>query len=161
MIDGNQLLRLEFVTDQVEDIAPVRAFPNLQELSMTGKVGKKGKLTDLEPLRGMALVHLNISNNKVENLDAVRKMPLTTLYINNTLVRDLSPLRDCKDLSIFVCWGTRVNNLSPLRDLPLRGLDIHEVFDPQRDLEMLKGIKTLEHINGLTREEFFKNQLKK
>jgi hypothetical protein len=52
------------------------------------------------------------------------------------------------------CHQSRVTNLSPLTESPLR--DIHCDFNSGRDTMLLKAIKTLELINGKAAAEFWK-----
>jgi hypothetical protein len=70
---------LQFVTDHVTDISPVRALTGLRTLDCRGGGGYygeiKGRLADLSPLQDMKL---------------------TTLICGGTQVVDLSPLKDMK-----------------------------------------------------------------
>jgi hypothetical protein len=47
-----------------------------------------------------------------------------------------------------------VSDLSPLKDTPLRELGCN--FEPERDAEILRSIKTLENITGKPAAEFWK-----
>jgi len=49
--------------------------------------------------------------------------------------------------------------LSPLKDLPLTNIECD--FQPERDAEILRSIKTLETINGKPAAEFWKEVEKK
>ena len=64
---------------QVRDVSPVRALPNVAYLTFGCPGYRLGKLSDLSPLRGMALKNLNI---------------------HRTIVSDLAPLADCPTLTI-------------------------------------------------------------
>ena len=52
------------------------------------------------------------------------------------------------------CRKTRVTDLSPLEDLPLKTLDCD--IDPERDGTVLRSIKTLEQINDRPAAAFWK-----
>ncbi len=178
-----QVTGLTFSSDNVIDISPVRAFEGLKklecfgssELAPGGNVVGKGKLADLSPLRGksltslacfctqvpdlsplkgMALSYLNIGCTNVADLSPLKNMPLKFLHCDRTEVSDLSPLKGMK-LEDFTCNDTKVVDLSPLRRMPLKALWCD--FEPERDTELLRSIKTLETINGKPAAEFWKD----
>jgi tRNA A-37 threonylcarbamoyl transferase component Bud32 len=177
-IDMDVVTSLEFLTDNVLDISPVRALAGLQSLDCSGSVTSKGKLGrkffDLSPLNGMNLTRLNCNRTKVADLSPLKDMKLATLGCAHTQVSDLSPLKGMP-LTLLVCGDTKVSDLSPLKDMPLTGLhlqgvpvfdlsplkgtpikEIHLTFDRKRDAEILRSIKTLEIINGKPAAEFWK-----
>ena len=93
---------LQFCTDNVTDISPVRALAGLKNLSCggsslsnisseSGLVGS-GKLVDLTPLKGMPLTELDCGQTQVTDLTPLKGMPLTTLTCRLTQVSDLTPL---------------------------------------------------------------------
>ena len=79
-IQNGVVTLLDFRTDHVTDISPVRALAGLQALYCTGREGN-GKLADLSPLAGMKL---------------------ETLMCGGNSVSDLSPLTGCRCRSFFV-----------------------------------------------------------
>ncbi len=89
---------MEFSTDEVTNISPVRALPALVILHCTGSAPGTGKLTDLSPLRGMKLVHLDITHNPVRDVSPLRDLPLETLKFDDRPDQDLTPLREIKTL---------------------------------------------------------------
>lgn len=151
-IDGGVVTGLVFLTDNVTDISPLRALPELQRLTCHGTPGK-GQLADLSPLKNMKLTHLGCYFTKVADLLPLKGMPLTTLECNGTQVADLSPLKDMKLTALF-CPYTKVTDLSPLKGMPLKELSCD--FKPERDAEILRSIKTLETINDKPAKEFWK-----
>jgi Leucine-rich repeat (LRR) protein/tRNA A-37 threonylcarbamoyl transferase component Bud32 len=207
---------LDFTTDNVTDLSPVRALPELEQLTCKGSAAGKGKVYDLSPLRGTHLQDLDCSNNAVRDLSSLKGLPLrhlafaatqvadltsltgmplakvtcsetrvadlspltdaplTALDCQRTRVADLSPLRG-KQLQSLDCTATRVADLSPLRGVPLRelhcartgvddlsplpGLPLKELtcnFWAERDAGVLRGIKTLQKINGKSAAAFWK-----
>jgi hypothetical protein len=90
------------------------------------------KVSDLSPLKGMPLKHLNFAHSQVTDLLALPGMPLVELW----------------------CNGTKVSDLSPLKRMPLKRLWCD--FKPERDARILRPIKTLETINGKPAKEFWK-----
>ncbi len=200
VIQDGAVTGLSFSPDQVTDLTPVRVFAGLKRLACTGT--KQGKLTDLSPLKGMAIEILQLSGNQIKDLTPLRGMPalrvlhltdnpltdlaplaqlpLRELLIDCTRVRDLSPLKGVRlkllhiavtpvrDLSplkgmplewlAFYHTGQRdfrhPVNYAPLKDLPLREVDIE--FVPERDTKLLRSIKSLEIINGQPVAEVWK-----
>jgi Leucine-rich repeat (LRR) protein len=175
-IDGGVVTQLEFLTDDVTDISPVRALTGLRNLICPGSQAGKGKLTDLWPLKDMKLTSLSFWSTNVSDLSPLRGMKLGTLSCGWTKVSDLSPLMDMplfyldvaatfrisdltplkgmKKLTILHCNNSKVADLSPLKGMPLKDLSCD--FKPFRDTEILRSIKTLEKINGKPAAEFWK-----
>jgi Leucine-rich repeat (LRR) protein len=124
-IDNGVVTELQFDSDSVTDIAPVRALHGLKRLQCGGTVAEKGRLfADLSPLKGMQLASLVCGNSQVSDLSPLVEMPLTRLQCGTTRVSDLSPLRGLPltELSIYLC--TEVTDLTPLKDMKLTSLDI-------------------------------------
>jgi hypothetical protein len=156
---------LRFSADQVTNIAPVRALTQLTLLEVKGIYGKKGRLADLSPLRGMGLTILICGETQVSDLSPLKGMPLTTLFCYGTSVSDLSPLRGMP-LTHLNCSGSQVTDLSPLKGMkllilmaeglgvsdlkPLRGMPLTELglFGTKKlsDLSALKGMP-LKYLN--------------
>jgi hypothetical protein len=116
-IEHGEVVGLELLTDDVTDIRPLRALPASKSLACGGSAERKGRLSDLTPLKDMKL---------------------TSLYCYHTQVSDLSPLKDMKLTTLFCSW-TRVADLSPLKGLPLAHLGID--YAPVTDLSVLKDMK--------------------
>jgi hypothetical protein len=60
-----------------------------------------------------------------------------------------------KTLLTLDCRGTKISDLSPLQDAPLKALWCD--FKPERDAEILRSLKTLEKINYKPAAEFWKD----
>ena len=135
-IEDGVLTELQFVTDNVEDISPVRALPGLKNLTCAGTNGD-GKLSDLSPLRGMLLTALNIEDTQVSDLSPIKDMPLTFLRCKCTRVSQLLPLQGMS-LTNLDCDFTLVSDLSPLKGLRLRELWCGDT--QVSDLAPLKGM---------------------
>jgi hypothetical protein len=83
------------------------------------------KVTDLSPVRGMALRHLWFGQTSIKDLSPVQGMPLTVLKFEGAPIADLTPLRNAPLLQHLTCN----------QDLVIPSA------------EMLRSIKTLETIN--------------
>lgn len=137
-INNGVVSELVFWSDQVANIAPVRALKNLERLSCKGSSRERRKLADLRPLQGLALKYLNVDATLVSDLAPLRGMPLNDLYIADTEVADLSPLRGMPLHFLTVARCKQVSDLSPLRGMPLDNL---EVFSTSvRDLSPLSDM---------------------
>jgi serine/threonine protein kinase/Leucine-rich repeat (LRR) protein len=142
-IEHGAVTSLELRTDDVTDLSPLAALPDLQHLHCRGSGLDRGKLSDLSPLKGLRLVTLDISANLVSDLTPLAEMPLRELHLagntvgdlsalkglplevldcSHTLVSDLKPLRGMR-LTSFACAGTAVTDLAPLQKMPLQKLD--------------------------------------
>jgi hypothetical protein len=174
-IEKGRVVGLIFKSAALENLSPIRAFGKLDFLICSGEgcptrcpfsdlAVVKGlplqvlncnatSVADLSPLRGMQLAQLVVVGTYVTDLAPLQGMPVNLLHIALTKVSDLSPLRGAP-LTMLWCFGTRVTDLSPVKDSPLK--DLRCDFDPKRDTEILRSIKTLENINGLPAAEFWK-----
>ena len=146
-IEQGKVVEWVSVSSAVTDLSPLRALPDLRALEVpaewdapTGRFNRSS-LSDLSPLRGMALQRLKIPGTAVRDLSVLRGMPLATLRCDWTEVSDLGPLSGAPlvwldilgtpvtslaplagtPLEFLNCAGTRISDLSPLRDLPLKG----------------------------------------
>jgi serine/threonine protein kinase/formylglycine-generating enzyme required for sulfatase activity len=134
-VEGDAVTGLEFFSDGVTDVSPVRALPRLTTLNCRGRA--PGALSDLTPLKGMRLTTLHVSNTAVSDLSPLKGMPLTHIFFDNTPVADLSPL-DGMSLKVLNCSYTKVSSLAPLKGMSLIVLWCnHSAVD---DLSPLKGM---------------------
>lgn len=132
----------------------VRNCPHLSDLSSLSEVcvrtldlGANDYPVDLSLLAGMPLRRLILSSSRVRDLGPLRTMPLVDLSIAGTQVTDLDPLRGVR-LEYFFLQDTGVPDISPIEGMPLKRFG----FSPQhtmKGIEVLRGIKTLEQIDGL------------
>jgi serine/threonine protein kinase/Leucine-rich repeat (LRR) protein len=135
-IDNGVVTALNFFTDDVTDISPLRALAGLKGLVCKGR--EKGKLADLAPLRSLSLTYLNCNfNRELADLSPLAGLPLRTLSVGDANVSDLAALKGLPltDLGIF---GTKVRDLSPLRGMKLQRLHCYNT--PVRSLEPLAGM---------------------
>ena len=175
-IEKGTVVELNLSTKAVADISPVRALAGLKTLRCQGPAPTKtgGKLSDLTPLRGMALEALTCEYSPLADLGPLRDMPLKDLHIGVTKVTDLSPLKGMKlkilnisenevvdlsplaDMPLEVLWCAHgpVTDLAPLKGLPLTSLECD--FEPKRDGAILRSIKTLQTINYQPAAKFWK-----
>jgi hypothetical protein len=153
-IENGAVTELAFSTLVVRDLSPLRDLGGLRRLNLSPWPGQAGRgvLADLSPLKGMALTTLNCANTQVSSLLPLYGMKLESLQCNNTAISDLLAL-DEMPLKALNCSGTRVTDLLPLAALSLKELQCD--FDADRDSVLLRGIKTLEKINGLPAAAFW------
>ena len=182
-IEAGVVTELKLITDEIIDISPVRALQGLVslKLSATPLPGKRGKLSDISPLRGLPLTHLDLGCTEVTNIEVVREMPLKDLSLDRVPVTDLSPLTG-KVLKSLHFGGTKVKSLS---EVPIASSEVIHCHLPQIsdkselqrwgvrfldlwgvpatvDPERLRELKPpLSRVNGKPLEEFLKDVEKK
>jgi len=145
----DRLWDLTLHVDRVHDLSPVRSLSGLRTLRCLGTEGKRdqGALTDLTPLKGLALYNLVIRHAPVKDLTPLEGMELRRLTLLGLAIDDLTPLqtlsnlydlnassagvRDLRPLARLpltqlILWGTAVTDLTPLREVPLSMLECRE-----------------------------------
>ena len=159
-IQNGDVTDLQFTTDHVKDISPVRALVRLRRLLMMGTQPGAGSLADLSPLKGMSLNCLNLMNNNVSDLTPLRGMKLERLMLWSWWGSDLTPLEGMP-LKWLNCGGrgqrldltplvgapleslcvnlTQVSDLAPLKDMPLTDLLCQNTL--VSDLAPLRGMR--------------------
>jgi len=123
-IENGVVVGLEFLTDRVHDIQPVRALVGLKSLVCAGTHDgqSNGILADLTPLKGMKLTRLELfQNERIRDLSPLEGMPLEKFHCGRTGVADLGPLAGMP-LQVLICGATPISDLSPLRGMKLREL---------------------------------------
>ena len=147
----------------IRDLRPIRLLPHLQTIEILGgsfsdfadlsglplkrlTLNNNWVLTDLRPLRGMALEKLEIWGFQGTDLSPLAGMPLSILNCGGGYQKlDLTPL---KGMPLkFLCLNcTATEDLSPLRGMPLDKLLFKETL--VANLEPLRGMKVREiHMN--------------
>jgi Leucine-rich repeat (LRR) protein/tetratricopeptide (TPR) repeat protein len=120
------------------DIEPLRGMP-LDHLELNLDVASTTPmLTRLSPLRGMPLSYLNLTGREVDHLESLQGAPLESLYLSGTGVQDLTPLTGTP-LKFLHMAGNPVSDLSPLRGAPLEELVASQTR--LASLEPLRGMK--------------------
>jgi hypothetical protein len=172
IVDG-RVTALNVTSEALVDMSPVRALTSLRTLQFSGLFKDNRsypcRLTDLSPLKGLALTKLNISHSTVKDLSPLKGMPLQSLEFFSAAVKDLSPLAgmpltdlQCSNnpisdleplrgmrLQWFKCMGTSIRDLSPLQNMPLKQINMHACLKV-KDLSPLKGMPLDELVLGGT-----------
>ena len=142
-IDNGVVTEFAVIIDEVTDISPIRALVGLKALTCRGGSFRKGKLSDLSPLKGMMLTKLHFSDSQVFDLSPLVGMPLTYLRCNFTQVPDLSPLKGMQ-LTTLYCANIPNSDLSPLQKMPLKYLNCEDTkvadLSPLYDCKDLKAL---------------------
>ena len=166
---GMSLTWLECHNSPIRDLAPLRGMP-LKWLVCQGShvsdfsplkdspvealgINNTG-ITSLASLGGLRLKFLNCGANPISDLSPLAGMPLTDLNCSRSNVRDLTPVAGMA-LTRLICSRTSIEDLTTLREMPLKELDCD--FRRERDEQILRAIPTLEKINNLPAEEFWRN----
>jgi serine/threonine protein kinase/Leucine-rich repeat (LRR) protein len=123
-ISGGVVTRLDFSSEKVTDLSPVRALAGLTYLRCGGTAGpRSGSIRDLSPLAGLKLTQLYIRESPVVDLSPLAGMPLVVLVCDRAAVADLSPLAGMP-LEELVVTETKVSSLDPLRGMQLKRLEV-------------------------------------
>ena len=142
-IDGDVVTAVGIESPMVSDISPLAALTGLQRLNCGCGRGF-GKLSDLSPLKGMALKELRIGHQPVSDLSPLAGMKLESFYCDHTKVADVSPLAGAL-LKTLICSDTAVTDLSPLAGMAqLQDL----AFTPSH---IVKGIDIVRHMPSIQR----------
>jgi formylglycine-generating enzyme required for sulfatase activity len=146
-ISGDVVSGLRFSTDQVTNIAPVRALARLTSLNVNGT---QGKLADLSPLKGLPLTVLHCARTRVSDLSPLKGMPLKLLECVGTDVSDLTPLIGMPLGGLFCAGCSHLSDLTPLKEMRLNTLDL--TLTGVTDLSPLRGLPlTSLDLHGATR----------
>lgn len=109
-------------TPGVTNISPLRAFTQLQNLSLRHPANPNNydlPISDLSPLAGMKLQSLNAAGTAVQDLSPLRDMPLKALYLRGATVVDLEGIRGMRTLEVLDFMQTQVKDIGPLAGMPL------------------------------------------
>jgi serine/threonine protein kinase len=175
--DDDKVRTFGIITDGISDIRPIRAFPHLRQLDVTGSSVGKGMLTDLSPIKGLPLDALNIWENPnlsdisavrgmklalfqagdtaIEDFSPLEGMPVSVLALNSCKVHDLKPIQTMPKLRHLRCDGCPISTLSPLLQSTVKELTFTYKSD-RGDLEILKKMPQLDWINRRSPSDFFK-----
>jgi serine/threonine protein kinase/predicted RNA-binding Zn-ribbon protein involved in translation (DUF1610 family) len=111
-LNQDRVVEFEFLADNVTDLSPVQAFPELRVLSIPAN--PTGQLADLSPLKGMQLIQLRCNGNtRISDLTPLKGMKLTQLVCFHTNVSDLSPLKDMKLTELLPTAQLMGHNVRP------------------------------------------------
>lgn len=159
-IEFGMVTEFGLITNNVTNVSPVRALPDLRRLRFSGSEGWFGRLSDLSPLKGMQLRELQCRHSNLADLSPLRGIPLMTFDCSYSDVYDLSPLEGLQltslvchacpflsDLSALkgmplgylACAETSVSDLTPLKGLPLATLQCSDL-PWLKDLSPLRGM---------------------
>jgi serine/threonine-protein kinase len=170
--EAEKVLVIEMTGSAITNISPVRILTGLKLKTLSCH---HSNLSDLSPVKGLSISFLGCNSTEVRDLSPLKNMELTGLHIAYTKVTDLSPLRGMHLTSLF-CYNTGICDLTPLKGMPLtllycqgsgitdlsplKGMtsltDLKCDFVPDRDSKILRSIKSLRNINGMSTSEFWK-----
>ena len=167
-IEPELVIRFTVKADEITDLRPVRGLPELKTLTIEGVSPGGGRLTDLGPVAGLPLVFLNVRNNPdLRDLEPLRGMglerlsltdtgvaslaplagsPIRLLDVSGCPVTDLRPVATLPELVTFRCVGCPVESFEPLAGRPI--VHLCADLDPARDAAFLKRLPKLRTLNG-------------
>jgi len=133
-----RLTSLDVIMQRVTDLAPLAGLP-LKHLNVAGN-----GITDLSPLETFAdLDSLAIDGNPVSDIGPVASLTrLKVFSASDTYVEDLTPLAECLGLQYLYINSARVRDVTPLA-----GLELYDCFlknNEIRDFSPLTNVSNLE-----------------
>ena len=138
----------------LRDLSPFRAIREVPFLRTIRSLvlnspphSRLGTIEDLSPLRGINLEGLDLSSNSLKSISPLRGMPLEWLNLGNTNVIELEPLAACRQLRYLSLFRSECQSLEPLRHLQLETLILEETPFDFANLEPLKDMTSLRHLN--------------
>ena len=145
-IEGGVVTRVGVDATYVNDVSPLRAFADLKELSAAAVTYMGGKITDISPLAGLRLEHLDLTHNvETTDIGVLKGMPLKFLRFDYCKVSSVLPLEGSSTLETLRMNQSRVVNLKPLKGITLRVLECSlnkgERGELISDLSPLQGMK--------------------
>lgn len=108
----------------VLDHLPLHALPDLEGKPLEFLSLRNTVVFGLERLRGLPLRTLILSTPLTKDLGPLSELQLETLDLSQSRAGDLAPLAKMKTLRRLVLSGSRVYDLAPVSNLPLRHLDL-------------------------------------
>jgi len=173
-LKGMPLVSIDLLNcGQVRDLTPLQGMP-LTRLHLSGCTGVR----DLTPLRGLPLTFLDLNGcAQVRDLTGLKGLSLTTLSLHGcgavqdlaplygmplTMLRlygcekvqDLTPLHGMPLTTLDLTYCAGVQDLTPLKDLPL--ISLNTPRNRMKGIEVVRRIKSLQAVNGMKAEEFWK-----
>lgn len=94
-------------------------------------------VSDIGPLKGMALQQIDLSGNPISDLSPLKGMPLIGLYLEDTNVEDLTPLAGNTTLKELYVSRTPLRKLSGLEGVPIE--QFNAINSRVEDLSGLAG----------------------
>ena len=137
ILKGAPIHRLNLYGNPVSDLSPLRGMA-IRELVLNDT-----EVTDLSPLQGMPLEMLTLVGTKVADITVLHGMSIRDLHLSNTQVTDMSPLRGMP-LDRLRLGGTPVTDLSPLAEA--KGLTSLTLPPNARNIEFLRVFPRLERL---------------
>ena len=122
-LEGMELVYLKCKAGSLTDISALAGMP-LEEVDFR----ESHSLSDIGPLRGMALSSLGLMYTSVSNLPPLTGMTLSTLDLRGTKVSDLSLLGN-PIVGNLLLIGTPVTDLGPLQNLKVTSLSLDVMAD--------------------------------
>ncbi|OWK35560.1 protein kinase domain-containing protein [Fimbriiglobus ruber] len=151
---------LELLNTQVTDagLAHFHDCKKLRYLSLFNTHVTDAGMAYFEGCKDLTDLVLNGTNVTDAGLSRFKNCKeLAQLQLSNTPVSNagLIHFKDFKKLTVLRIEGTKITDLSIIKGAPLKALCCD--FQPERDAEILRSIKTLESINDKPVKEFWKD----
>ena len=103
-------------------------------------------ITNIEPLKSLHLIELNLTANKIEDISVLSNLTkLKYLFLGGNLIKDITPLKACKNLLSLALWANPIQDMSPLCGLhQLKALYAQRIGFS--DLNFIIGLNKLDRL---------------
>jgi tRNA A-37 threonylcarbamoyl transferase component Bud32 len=146
-IRNARLTRLDIHNTYIADLTPIQRMP-INNLHMANT-----QVADLSPLAGMPISRFHCQYCKFTDIKPLQGMPLHILEIHGNQITDLSPLAG-SDIEYLNISGTAISDWNPIKTMSKLKLICFD-FVKERDIEILRSVKSLEQINHRSATEFW------
>ena len=140
---------LDLAGNDASDIGPLSRMKTLKKLSLYAT-----PVSDIAPLKGLPLTHLNLAQTGVADLSPLKGMKLERLDLRDTKVTDISPLTGMP-VAYLNLNHTAVTDLAPVTGMPLTYLQLNYAT-VYKSFMMLDNIATLKNIGDAPMQTWFK-----
>ncbi len=116
-LKGMKLKCLNLSRTGVTDVSPLNNIRGLKSIRLSGCKIRKS----LACLKRMSLSMLDLGKTDLRQSDLhiIAELPVQWLSLSHTGIADLTPLGRMKTLKVLYLSGTAINDLAPLRNVPL------------------------------------------
>ena len=115
---NGKLVRADFRNCRLSNISTLGNHRSLEDLNLA-----RTTVSDINALRGMRLVKLDIGFTSVRSLESLHGMPLRELSLKGCPVSDLTPLTGMS-LERLDIYDTEVTNVKVLEAMPLKWISV-------------------------------------
>lgn len=164
VFEGNHLISLSIIQQNLIDITPLSKFQNLVKLILNAN-----QISDLSPLNGLSrlnfldlhsneiidisplsnlksIIYLNLELNQIKDISSLSELKkLNELRLSGNLIFDLCPLAGLKDLCSLELFNNKIYDISPLAEMT----SLNHLVLSYNQISDISPIVRLKNLDGL------------